>query len=102
MSRAVLTLTSAAVWKEDIIAAMLSHPPTAQAGFTTRDVEGHGQAAAYDSSVEQVRGHALAVEIVVVAAEADLRELLGALAPEFAGRGISWRIAAVAASGRLD
>jgi hypothetical protein len=101
MSAMVLTLLASAAWKEDIVAAMLSHPSTAQAGFTTRDVEGHGEAADYGSAVEQVRGHALSVEIVVTGSEPDLRALLDALAAEFPGRGVSWRITPATATGTL-
>jgi hypothetical protein len=101
MSVALLTLVASAAWKEDLVAAMLSHPPTARVGFTTRDVEGHGQFANYVSAVEQVRGHTLSVEIIVTAPESELRALLDTLGGEFAGRGVSWRIVSVAAAGTL-
>ncbi|OPF96061.1 hypothetical protein I8G32_04625 [Rhodopseudomonas palustris] len=101
MSVMVLTLLVPVTLKDDVIAAMLSHGPTARAGFTAREVEGYGRDVDYDSVVEQVRGHTLSVEIVVTAEDAELRGLLDAIGDEFAGRGLRWRIVAAPAVGTL-
>ncbi|ABD08980.1 conserved hypothetical protein [Rhodopseudomonas palustris HaA2] len=101
MSLVMLTLVAPMALKEDLVAAMLAHGPTAQAGFVAREVEGCGDRVAYDSSIERVRGHRLAVEIVVTAPEHDIRSLLDALRAGMAGRDVTWRIAAVTAAGTL-
>lgn len=97
MSVMVLTLIVPTALKEELVAAMLAHPPTADAGFVAREVEGYGHNVDFDSVVEQVRGHTLAVEIVVALPEAEARGLLDALADELPGRGVVWRM--IAASG---
>lgn len=101
MSVMVLTLLVPVTLKDEVIAGMLSHGPTARAGFTAREVEGYGRDVDYDSVVEQVRGHTLSVEIVVTAEDAELRGLLDAIGDEFAGRGLRWRIVAAPAVGTL-
>uniref|UniRef100_E6VD44 DUF3240 domain-containing protein n=1 Tax=Rhodopseudomonas palustris (strain DX-1) TaxID=652103 RepID=E6VD44_RHOPX len=101
MSAMVLTLLVPVALKEEVIAAMLAHEPTARTGFTAREVEGYGRDVDYDSIVEQVRGHTLSVEIVVTAEAAELRALLDALGDELAGRGVRWRIVAATAAGAL-
>ncbi|MBI5129922.1 MAG: DUF3240 family protein [Rhodopseudomonas palustris] len=101
MSVVVLTLIAPMALKEDLVAAMLAHEPTAQAGFVARAVEGHGRNVDFDSVVEQVRGYTLAVEIVLTVAEIDARGLLDALGDEFTGRGVSWRIMPTTAAGTL-
>ncbi|RJF77146.1 DUF3240 family protein [Rhodopseudomonas palustris] len=97
MSSVVLTLIAPSELKEGLVAAMLAYPPTAAAGFIAREVEGYGHNVDFDSILEQVRGHTLAVEIVVALSEAEARGLLDALADELPGRGIAWRM--IAASG---
>ncbi|UYO53478.1 DUF3240 family protein [Rhodopseudomonas palustris] len=101
MSAMVLTLLVPVALKDDVIAAMLSHEPTARAGFTAREVEGYGRDVDYDSVVEQVRGHTLSVEIVVTADDAELRGLLDTIGDEFGGRGLRWRIVPAPAVGTL-
>ncbi|MCG6207272.1 DUF3240 family protein [Rhodopseudomonas sp. HC1] len=101
MSAVVLTLIAPAVLKDEVVAAMLAHPPTADAGFIAREVEGYGHNADFDSVVEQVRGHTLAVEIVVALPEPEARGLLGVLGEELPGRGIVWRMIAVSAAGMV-
>lgn len=94
MSAMVLTLLVPVALKDEVIAAMLAHEPTARVGFTAREVEGYGRDVDYDSVVEQVRGHTLSVEIVVTAEAAELRALLDTLGDEFGGRGVRWRMVA--------
>lgn len=94
MSTVVLTLIAPAVLKEELVAAMLAHPPTAAAGFVAREVEGYGHNVDFDSVVEQVRGHTLAIEIIVALPEEEARGLLGLLGAELHGRGIVWRLIA--------
>jgi hypothetical protein len=101
MSLVQLTLIAPMAMRDDLVAAMLAHEPTAQAGFLARQVDGYGSHADYDSVVEQVHGHTLAIEIVLTAEEACARGLLDALGEEFAGRGVVWRMAAVPAAGVL-
>ncbi|ABE41404.1 DUF3240 family protein [Rhodopseudomonas palustris] len=101
MSLVVLTLIAPTAVKEELVAAMLAHPQTAQAGFIAREIEGYGNSADCDSVVEQVRGHALAVEIALTVSEADARSLLAALGEEFSRSGVIWRMMAATASGTL-
>lgn len=101
MSAMVLTLLVPVTLKDDVIAAMLAHEPTARVGFTAREVEGYGRDVDYDSVVEQVRGHTLLVEIVVTADTEALRGLLDAVGDEFNGRGVRWRMVAATADGLL-
>ncbi|MGP9812456.1 DUF3240 family protein [Rhodopseudomonas sp. NSM] len=101
MNRVVLTLIAPAALKEHLIAVMLAHAPTAQAGLVAREVEGYGDGVEYDSSIERVRGHALAVEIVVAGPDEDIRSLLDLLGAEMARRGVTWRIVATTAAGIL-
>ncbi|WP_322515678.1 DUF3240 family protein [Rhodopseudomonas palustris] len=101
MSPQVLTLIAPAALKEHLVAALLAHGPTAQAGFVAREIEGYGDGVTYDSTIERVRGHALAVEIVVTAPDADIRGLLDVLRTEMAGRGVTWRLSAATAAGTL-
>lgn len=97
MSAMVLTLLVPVTLKDEVIVALLAHEPTARAGFTAREVEGYGRDAAYDSVVEQVRGHTLSVEIVVTAEAEALRGLIGVLGDRLAGRGVRWRMVAATA-----
>lgn len=101
MNAVVLTLIAPTALKEELVAAMLAHPPTAEAGFIAREVEGYGHNIDFDSVVEQVRGHTLVVEIVVALPDAEARGLLDALGEELPGRGIVWRILTVSAAGTL-
>ncbi|MFC0242126.1 DUF3240 family protein [Rhodopseudomonas telluris] len=101
MSAVVLTLIAPTALKEELVAAMLAHPPTAESGFIAREVEGYGHNIDFDSVVEQVRGHTLVVEIVVALPDTEARGLLDALAEELPARGIVWRILPVSAGGTL-
>jgi hypothetical protein len=97
-----LTLIASAALEETIVDLMLGHEATARAGFTTRDVRGHGEATKYHSMVEQIRGHARQVEITVTAAESEIRSLLGLLRGEVAKRHVHYRIAPVTEVGQFD
>jgi hypothetical protein len=101
MSTVVLTLLAPAALKEEIVDLLLGHEPTAQAGFVTREVHGHGVSADYYSVVEQIRGFSRQVEMTLTAPESDVRSLLDILGGELSGRGITYRIVAVAMTGTI-
>jgi hypothetical protein len=101
MSIVVLTLLAPAALKEEIVDLLLGHEPTAQAGFVTREVHGHGISADYYSVVEQIRGFSRQVEITLTAPEPDVRSLLAILSAELPARGINYRMIPVAATGTI-
>lgn len=80
---------------------LLGHEPTAAAGFTSGEVQGYGAATVFRSVAEQIRGRTRLVEITVVGTEPDVGDLLARLAEELPGRGITYRICALASAGTL-
>ena len=101
MSTVVLTLLAPAALEEEIVDLLLGHEPTAQAGFVTREVHGHGISADYYSVVEQIRGFSRQVEITLTAPETDVRSLLAILGAELPARGINYRIVTAADIGTI-
>jgi hypothetical protein len=101
MSIVVLTLLAPAALQEEIVDRLLDHEPTAQAGFVTREVQGHGLSADFDSVVEQIRGFSRQIEITLTAPEPDVRSLLAILGGELSSRGINYRIVQVAEAGTI-
>jgi hypothetical protein len=98
VSVVTLTLLAPAALEEQIVDLLLAEEPIARAGFTTQDVRGHGEAAAYKSVLEQVRGFTRLVEIAVTAPESDIRSLLVGLKEALPDRGIAYRIMPVLTS----
>ena len=101
MSIATLTLLAPAALEEQIADLLLAEDSIARAGFTARDVRGHGEAATYHSVVEKIRGFTRLVEIVVTAPESDIQGVLATLKELFPDRGINYRIMPVLASDML-
>jgi hypothetical protein len=101
MSTVVLTLLAPAALQDEIVDRLLGHEPIAQAGFVTREVQGHGLSADYYSVVEQIRGFSRQVEITVTAGDSEVRSLLALLGGDLSGRGISFRIVPVVESGTM-
>ncbi|NVO17385.1 MAG: DUF3240 family protein [Rhodoplanes sp.] len=101
MTLAALVLLIPAALEEEVVDRMLDHDSVARAGFITRDVRFHGDAAAYQSVIEQVRGYTRVVEITVTLPEPDLRRLLASVSEALPGRGISYRIVPIAEASTL-
>lgn len=96
-----LVLQIPAALEEAVIDVMLDHEEAARAGFVSRDVRFHGDAAIYHSVIEQIRGHTRVVEITVTLPEPTIRELLDKLAAELPGRGLTWKIAPIVETGAI-
>lgn len=101
MSAAMLVLLAPAPLEERIIELLLAHEGAARGGFTSRDVRGHGEAATYHSVIEQIRGFTRLVEITLTLPEPEARSLLAALKAELPGRGVAYRLLAVAEAGAI-
>jgi predicted outer membrane protein len=70
-----LTVVFPKALEENMIDLVLSHPDLAS-GFTTFDVEGHGQGAVYRSANEQVRGRARRMKLEMVMNGEDARKMV--------------------------
>jgi hypothetical protein len=101
MTAAALVLLIPVALEEEVVDRMLDHDSVAHAGFITRDVRFHGDSAAYQSVIEQVRGYTRVVEITVTLPEPDIRSLLALLSDALPGRDITYRIVPIAEAGTL-
>jgi len=86
--------------EENIIDHLLEHPELAS-GFTTVEVEGHGQGSVYRSASEQVRGRARRVKMEVVMNSEDAKELVAHLKEALPTREIAYWIGPVHEFGRF-
>lgn len=75
---ACLIIVLPKIFEEDLVDHLLEHPEWVS-GFTTADVDGHGQAVAYHAAAEQVRGRAARVQVQIVLEQAHAAPLLAHL-----------------------
>ncbi|MFL9823465.1 DUF3240 family protein [Rhodoplanes sp. SY1] len=101
MTQTSLVLQIPAALEEAVIDVMLDNEAAARAGFVSRDVRFHGDAAIYHSVIEQIRGYTKVVEITLTLPEAAIRELLATLAAELPGRGLGWKIVPIIETGTI-
>ncbi len=95
----VLTLLAPKEIEERLTDVMLDHAPTATAGFTSREINGHGAAAAYRNVAEQIRGRTRLIELTVVANKADADGLIAHIAEALPGRGITYQTGPLGSAG---
>lgn len=101
MSPMSLVLQVPAALEETVIDVVLEEEAAARAGFVSRDVRFHGDAAIYNTVIEQIRGHTRVVEITLTLNETAIRSLLARLAAELPGRGLAWRIVPIVEAGTI-
>ena len=97
---AMLTLALPVALEEDLLDFLLLHPQWA-AGFTVVDAQGMGNGANLLSAMEQVQGRSRGRLVFVAGVDAQLRELLAALASALPSRDITYWISPLSAFGRL-
>lgn len=95
-----LTIVFPKVLEEDMVDHLLEHAELAS-GFTTVEVEGHGQATVYRSVNEQVRGRARRVKMEVVTDLADAQALIAHFKDALPSRDIAYWISPVLEFGRF-
>ncbi|MDD5241118.1 MAG: DUF3240 family protein [Sulfuricella sp.] len=95
-----LTLVFPKEMEEHMTDHLLEHPELAS-GFTTYEVEGHGQATVYHSVNERVRGRARKVKMEVVMAHEDAQALIGHFKEFLPSREIAYWIAPINEFGRF-
>lgn len=86
--------------EDHMIGHLLDHPELA-GGFTTYEVEGHGQVAVYHSVNEQVRGRARRVKLEVVMEREDAQTLIARFREFLPNREIAYWIAPINEFGRF-
>ena len=96
----VLTLVMPVDVEDALLETLLEHPDLAP-GFTSQQVEGHGQRVSFIGTAEHVRGRAAYGRVQMVVPRADADALLALLRERFAtSRVFFWMVPAIA-SGRL-
>ena len=95
----VLTILAPRQIEERLTDVVLEHEPAAAAGFTSREVNGHGAAAAYHHVAEQIRGRTRLIELTIVTNEGDADGLMVRIANALPGRGITYRISLLRSAG---
>lgn len=96
----VLTLVMPVDVEDALVETLLEHPDLAP-GFTSQQVEGHGQRVSFIGTAEHVRGRAAYCRVQLVVPRADADALLALLRERFAtSRVFFWMVPAIA-SGRL-
>ena len=96
----VLTLVMPVDVEDALLETLLEHPDLAP-GFTSQQVEGHGQRVSFIGTAEHVRGRAAYCRVQLVVPRADADALLALLRERFAtSRVFFWMVPAIA-SGRL-
>ena len=95
-----LTMVFPVVLEENVIDHLLEHPELAS-GFTTVEVEGHGQGSVYRSASEQVRGRARRVKMEIVMHFDDAQELVAHLKESLPSREVAYWIAPISEFGRF-
>jgi hypothetical protein len=101
MTAVALVLLIPAALEEHVVDLLLDDEAAARAGFVTRDVRFHGDAASYHSVIEQIRGYTRVVEVTVTLPEPAVRTLLAAVSAALPGRGIVYRIVPITETGAL-
>jgi hypothetical protein len=96
----VLTLVMPVDVEDALLETLLEHPDLAP-GFTSQQVEGHGQRVSFIGTAEHVRGRAAYSRVQMVVPRADADTLLALLRERFATRRVFFWIVPALASGRL-
>lgn len=95
-----LTIVFPKALEENIIDHLLEHPEVAS-GFTTYEVEGHGQGMVYRSVNEQVRGRARRMKMEVVMERQDAQALVAHFKESMPSREIAYWISPIDEFGRF-
>ncbi|MHB0985892.1 MAG: DUF3240 family protein [Sulfuricella sp.] len=95
-----LTVVFPVALEENILDHLLEHPELAS-GFTTYEVEGHGQGAVYPSVNEQVRGRARRMKMEVVMAHDDAQALIAHFKASLPSREVAYWMTPVGEFGRF-
>ena len=96
----VLTLVMPVDVEDALLETLLEHPDLAP-GFTSQQVEGHGQRVSFIGTAEHVRGRAAYSRVQMVVPRADADTLLALLRERFATRRVFFWIVPALAGGRL-
>lgn len=96
----VLTLVMPVDVEDALLETLLEHPDLAP-GFTSQQVEGHGQRVSFIGTAEHVRGRAAYSRVQMVVPRADADTLLALLRERFATSRMFFWIVPALASGRL-
>lgn len=97
---ALLTLALPGVLEEEVLDFLHTHRALAS-GFSIVSAQGIGQGAPLQSSMELVQGRSARKLVLIAGVEADLRELLQALAQELRSPNVAYWISPISAYGRL-
>ena len=95
-----LTIVLPRALEENLVDHLLAHPEYA-AGFTTTQVDGHGQSVARHGIAEEVRGRARRVQIQVVLNGEDAKALIEHLKASLPSREIAYWMTPVTEFGRF-
>lgn len=95
-----LTLVFPKGLEDNMIDHLLEHTELAS-GFTTVEVDGHGQAAVYHSIGERVRGRTRRVKMEVLLTRADAEALIPHFKESLPSREIIWWISPLHAFGKF-
>lgn len=96
----VLTLVMPVYVEDALLETLLEHPDLAP-GFTSQQVEGHGQRVSFIGTAEHVRGRAAYSRVQMVVPRTDADTLLALLRERFATSRVFFWIVPALASGRL-
>lgn len=95
-----LTLVVPKALEENLVDHLLEHHELAS-GFTTLEVEGHGQGATFQSMSERVRGRARRVQMQIVLNREDAQTLVQHLKESLPTPEIAYWITPIAKFGRF-
>ena len=96
----VLTRVMPVDVEDALLETLLEHPDLAP-GFTSQQVEGHGQRVSFIGTAEHVRGRAAYSRVQMVVPRADADTLLALLRERFATSRVFFWIVPALAGGRL-
>lgn len=95
-----LTIVMPKSFEEDVVDHLLEHPEWVS-GFTTTDVNGHGQAVAYHAAAEEVRGRVARVQVQIVLRQEDGQALVTHLKESIHCKEIAYWLTPVIEFGRF-
>lgn len=95
-----LTIVLPRSLEENLVDHLLQHPELV-AGFTTTQVEGHGQAVPLRGTAEEVRGRSRRVQVQIVLNGADARTLVDHLKAELPNPEVAYWMLPVLDFGRF-
>lgn len=97
---ALLTLVIPVSLEEDVLDFLLLHPQWA-GGFSILAAQGMGQGAPLQSAMELVQGRSARKLVLIAGVQADLQQLVQALAQEMPTPDVAYWISPLLACGRL-